>query len=111
MNNFDLTIFHKLPDMIISNMNMSTSIRCRHAIGYQMNCSHIILVNAHSKIWRRIMCIYMHPVHAGGHRLMVIDSLDSNQMRFIHRKLKPGMAHPYIPMNAINIAISVETHM
>ena len=50
---------------------------------------------------RRIMCIYMHPAHAGGHRLMVVDSLESNQVRFIHRKLKPGMVHPYIPMNVI----------
>ena len=29
MNNFNLTIFHKLPNIVISNMNMSTSIRRR----------------------------------------------------------------------------------
>ena len=44
---------------------------------------------------RRAMCVYMHPAHAGSHRLLVIDSLESNQLRFIHRKLKPGVAHPY----------------
>ena len=32
---------------------------------------------------------------------MVVDSLESNQVRSIHRKLKPGMVHPYIPMNVI----------
>ena len=50
---------------------------------------------------RRIMCIYMHPVHAGGHRLLVLDSLESTQLRFIHRKLKPGVVHPYIPMTVV----------
>lgn len=50
---------------------------------------------------RRIMCLYMHPVHAGSHRLLVIDSLESNQLRFIHRKIKPGMVHPYIPMSIV----------
>ena len=53
---------------------------------------------------RRVMRIYMHPVHAGGHKSMMVDSLDSNQIRFIHRKLKPGMVHPYIPMNVIGRA-------
>ena len=47
------------------------------------------------------MCIYMRPAHAGGHRLLVVDSLESNQLRFIHRKIKPGVAHPYVPMSIV----------
>ena len=43
----------------------------------------------------------MRPAHAGGHRLLVVDSLESNQLRFIHRRLKPGVARPYVPMNIV----------
>ena len=43
----------------------------------------------------------MRPAHAGGHRLLVVDSLESNQLRFIHRKIKPGVVHPYVPMSIV----------
>ena len=50
---------------------------------------------------RRIMCIYMHPVHHGGHKLLVMDSVEKPTLQYINRKLKPGMIHPYIPMSLV----------
>ena len=46
------------------------------------------------------LCIYMHPVHAGSHRLLVVDSLESRSLRFIHLKLKPER-RILTPMNVV----------
>ena len=52
-------------------------------------------------VQRRVVCIYMHPLGAGNHRLLLVDSLNKDQLVFVKRRLKPGMTHNYMPTDMI----------
>jgi len=52
-------------------------------------------------VQRRVACVYMHPLGAGNHRLLLVDSLNKDQLVFVKRRLKPGMVHNYMPSDVI----------
>ena len=52
-------------------------------------------------VQRRVGCVYMYPLGHGVHKLLIVDSINSNKLIFVQRRLRSGMVHPYMPNDVV----------